>query len=44
MKKNSDNFSAKEAQRRFMASLKAAVNTPPKPKKAANKRTGKKRA
>jgi hypothetical protein len=33
MKKNEE-YSAQEAQRRFMASLKAAVNTPPKPLKS----------
>jgi hypothetical protein len=33
MAKETDQYSEKEAQRRFMASLKAAVNTPPKPLK-----------
>jgi hypothetical protein len=28
---NDDQYSEQEAQRRFMAALKAAVNTPPKP-------------
>jgi hypothetical protein len=43
-KKSSDDFSAKEAQARFEAALKGALNTPPKPlkdkpkvKKAAKK-------
>jgi len=34
MAKEPDQYSEKEAQRRFMASLKAAVNTPPKPLKS----------
>jgi hypothetical protein len=29
-----DQYSEQEAQRRFMAALKAAVNTPPKPLKS----------
>jgi hypothetical protein len=33
-KKSSDEYSDEEAQRRFMASLEAAVNTPPKPLKS----------
>jgi hypothetical protein len=33
MAKESDQYSEREANRRFMASLKAAVNTPPKPLK-----------
>jgi hypothetical protein len=33
MAKPSDQYSKEEAQRRFMRSLKAAVNTPPKPLK-----------
>jgi hypothetical protein len=31
--KNSDRYSDEEAQRRFLGSLKAALNTPPKPQK-----------
>jgi len=38
MKKSSDAYSEREAQRRFMAALKAAVNTPPKPLKDAPKK------
>jgi hypothetical protein len=35
MKKDSDDqYSEQEAQQRFMAALKAAVNTPPKPLKS----------
>jgi hypothetical protein len=30
----SDQYSEQEAQRRFMAALKAAMNTPPKPLKS----------
>jgi hypothetical protein len=32
-KRESDQYPEEEAQRRFMAALKAAVNTPPKPRK-----------
>lgn len=32
--KADDAYSEQEAQRRFMAALKAAVNTPPKPLKS----------
>ena len=41
-KKSSDEYSAEEAQRRFMASLKAAVNTPPKPLKSMTPKRPKK--
>jgi hypothetical protein len=34
MTKNSDAYSEREANQRFMAALKAAVNTPPKPLKS----------
>jgi hypothetical protein len=43
-KQRGDKFSDKEAQRRFMVALKAAVNTPPKPKTSRGKRAAKKRA
>jgi hypothetical protein len=33
MSKQSDQYSEQEAQRRFLGSLKAALNTPPKPLK-----------
>jgi hypothetical protein len=36
--KNKDEYSEQEAQQRFMASLKAAVNTPPKPLKSMSRR------
>jgi hypothetical protein len=43
-----DEYSEQEAQQRFMASLKAAVNTPPKPLKSmtpkSNKAQSEKRA
>jgi len=32
-KSQDDQFSEQEAQRRFLGSLKAALNTPPKPQK-----------
>jgi hypothetical protein len=41
-KKTADQYSEKETQRRFMASLKAAVNTPPKPLKDVPKKRKKK--
>jgi hypothetical protein len=41
-KNETDQYSEEEAQRRFMASLKAAVNTPPKPLKDKPRRTSKK--
>jgi len=45
MAKKSDKYSKREAQRRFMATLKAVVNTPPKPKKnTTSSRATKKRA
>jgi len=34
MKREDDQYTKQEAQRRFMAALKAAVNTPPKPLKS----------
>jgi hypothetical protein len=40
--KPDDQFSDKEAQRRFMATLKAAVNTPPKPLKSMTPKRPKK--
>lgn len=43
-KENDDKFSKKEAQSRFLAALKAAVNTPPKPLKSGKKKAKKKRA
>ncbi len=33
-----DQYSEPEAQRRFMAALKAAVNTPPKPLKSMGRK------
>jgi len=36
-----DQFSEQEAQQRFMASLKAAVNTPPKPLKRMTRKGAK---
>jgi hypothetical protein len=33
-RKSNDDFSEQEAQQRFLAALKAAVNTPPKPLKS----------
>jgi hypothetical protein len=42
--KNNDQYSDKEAGRRFMATLKAAVNTPPKPLKDVPKKRAKKQA
>jgi hypothetical protein len=41
MKKQDEQYSKKEAERRFMASLKAAVNTPPKPLKDVPKKRAK---
>ncbi|HMJ28485.1 MAG TPA: hypothetical protein VK512_07180 [Xanthobacteraceae bacterium] len=40
-KNGNEQYSEKEAQRRFMASLKAAVNTPPKPLKDVPKKRAK---
>jgi hypothetical protein len=34
MKRDRDQYSDEEAQRRFRATLKAALNTPPKPLKS----------
>jgi hypothetical protein len=42
--KTNDQYSQREAQRRFMASLKAAVNTAPRPLKDIPKENGKSRA
>jgi hypothetical protein len=39
---DTDQYSKKEAERRFMATLKAAVNTPPKPLKDVPKKRKKK--
>jgi hypothetical protein len=40
-KQSSEQYSEQEAQQRFMAALKAAVNTPPKPlKDVPKKRSG----
>jgi hypothetical protein len=33
MKKSDEQYSDQEAQRRFLGTLKAALNTPPKPQK-----------
>jgi hypothetical protein len=44
MKKANDQYSDQEAQRRFMAALKAAVSTPPKPLKDMPKKNGESRA
>jgi hypothetical protein len=44
MAKDSDQYSEKEAERRFMATLKAAVNTPPKPLKDVPKTRAKMQA
>jgi hypothetical protein len=41
-KKPDDHYSREEAQQRFMASLKAAVNTPPKPLKSMTPKRRKK--
>ena len=41
IKKPKDAYSKKEAQHRFMAALKAAVNTPPKPLKSMTPKRGK---
>ncbi len=44
-KNDADQYSEKEAQRRFTAALKAAVNTPPKPlKDVPKKRAAKQQA
>jgi len=40
--KHDDRYSEEEAQRRFMASLKAAVNTPPKPLKSMPRKRARK--
>jgi hypothetical protein len=42
--RKSDDYSEHEAQRRFMAALKSAVNTPPKPLKDVPKKRAKKQA
>jgi hypothetical protein len=39
-----EKFSDDEAQRRFMQSLKAAVNTPPKPLKSMTRKRPKKQS
>jgi hypothetical protein len=44
MAKQNDQYSEREAQRRFMAALKAAVNTPPKPLKDVPKKRAAKQA
>jgi hypothetical protein len=44
MSKDDENYSKREALRRFMASLKAAVNTPPKPLKDKPRASGESRA
>jgi hypothetical protein len=36
--KSSDKYSEQEAQQRFMAALKSAVNTPPKPLKSMTRK------
>jgi hypothetical protein len=36
--KSDDQYSEEEAQRRFIGTLRAALNTPPKPMKAAPKK------
>jgi len=41
--KQNEQYPEEEAQRRFMASLKAAVNTPPKPLKSVPRKRPKKR-
>jgi len=41
MAKQPDNYSEKEAQSRFMAALKAAVNSPPKPLKSMTRKRSK---
>jgi hypothetical protein len=41
MAKNSEQYTEKEAKRRFMAALKSAVNTPPKPLKDVPKKRAK---
>jgi hypothetical protein len=38
--KQGDKYSEKEAERRFLGSLKAALNTPPKPLKNMPKKGG----
>ena len=42
--KNNDQYSEKEAERRFMAALKAGLNTSPKPLKDVPKKRKKKQA
>jgi hypothetical protein len=37
-KQSNNQYSDQEAQRRFMAALKAAVNTPPRPLKSMTKK------
>jgi hypothetical protein len=44
MSERKDQYSEREAQRRFMATLKAAVNTPPKPLKDVPKKRAKAQA
>jgi hypothetical protein len=41
-KQPNDQYSPEETQRRFLASLKAAVNTPPKPLKSMTRKRPKK--
>jgi hypothetical protein len=41
MPKREDQYSEDEAQRRFMGSLKAALNTPPKPLKMMTRKGAK---
>ncbi len=43
-KKPNEDYSQEEAQRRFMQSLKAAVNTPPKPLKSMTRSRPKKQS
>jgi hypothetical protein len=43
MRKN-EQYSKEEARRRFMASLKAAVNTPPKPLKSMTRKRPRKQS
>jgi hypothetical protein len=40
-KTNDEQYSQREAQRRFLAALKSAVNTPPKPLKDIPKKRAK---
>lgn len=43
MPKSDEKYSEKEAQARFLRTLKVAVNTPPKPLKKKKKTSGKKK-